>query len=80
MTKRTVVSVFKKKIFFFGFWVHCSQKNAEDPGFPLLQVSTPNRCRMKNGTKVPLVARGDIAGISLFFLHPLFTSPPTPDK
>lgn len=44
-----------------------ARKNAEDPGFPLIEVSTPNRCRRKNGTKVPLVAPGNIAGISLFF-------------
>lgn len=76
------LSLFHK--YLFEFWLHCSQKKKKMPKTLVspIQVSTPNQCRKKNGTKVPLVARGDIAGISLFFffLHPLFTfsTPPSP--
>lgn len=57
------------------------KKKCRRPWFPLIQVSTPNQCRKKNGTKVPLVARGDIAGISLFFFPSslfTFSTPPSP--
>lgn len=55
------------KIFLNSGCTARKKKKCRRPWFPLIQVSTPNQCRKKNGTKVPLVARGDIAGISLFF-------------